>query len=433
MLDLRLRLGLTADSDFSLRNLPYGVFRPRSGGAARIGAAVGRFVLDLAALETAGLLGRLPGASRSVFAQPALNDFMALGRPTWEETHRTLLRLLEDERSPLWAPEKQPAGIMWRTIDEVEMLLPATIGDYTDFYASREHARNVGLMFRGPDQALLPNWLHLPVAYHGRAGSISLGGPISRPLGQFLPPGADAPVFGPTRELDFELEIGFFVGPGNEPGRPIPIDRAADHIFGIVLVNDWSARDIQRWEYRPLGPFLSKNFATSISPWVVPLLALEPFRCPGPQQEPTPLPYLQAAGDWSFDIRLEARLQSAAMAAQGRPPETICRTNFRTLYWNMAQQLAHHTVNGCNLRPGDLIASGTISGPEPDSYGSLLELAWRGERPLALPTGERRAFLEDGDRLTLIGWCQGDGYRIGLGELSGHVLPAAAVPANESP
>jgi fumarylacetoacetase len=307
---------------------------------------------------------------------------------------------------------------------DVQMLLPAAIGDYTDFYSSREHASNVGTMFRGPDKALMPNWLYLPVAYHGRASSIVVSGTdLHRPQGQLPPPMGEtgaAPSLGPTRALDFELEMGFFVGPGNDLGQPIPISAAAEHIFGLVLVNDWSARDIQQWEYVPLGPFLAKNFGTSISPWVVPLAALEPFRTAGPRQEPSPLPYLQSRGDWAFDINLEASLQGTNLAG----PQRLCTTNFKYLYWNMAQQLAHHTVTGCNLRPGDLLASGTISGPTPDSYGSLLELAWRGTRPLRLPNGEQRSYLEDGDRVTMTGWCQGQGYRVGFGELTGKILPA---------
>jgi fumarylacetoacetase len=304
----------------------------------------------------------------------------------------------------------------------VEMHLPAVVGDYTDFYSSREHATNVGAMFRGPEKALQPNWLHLPVAYHGRASSIVPSGTdIRRPLGQIVEPGASQPSLTPSRELDFELEIGQFVGPGNGLGQPITIDEAADHIFGLVLVNDWSARDIQRWEYRPLGPFLSKNLATSISPWVVTLDALEPFRCPGPEQDPEPLPYLRNAGNWAYDIHLEVQLHSIAQ----NNPVTVSRSNARYLYWNMCQQVAHHTITGCNLRPGDLLATGTISGPTPDSAGSMLELSSRGERPLQLPGNETRSFLEDGDMVTMTGWCQGDGYRVGFGELSGRIVPSA--------
>lgn len=405
------------DTPFSAHTLPYGVFRPEPGAAPRVGVALGQWVIDMARLEADALFSGPALRGRTVFAQPALNAFMTLGRAAWGEARATLLDLVADAATqPLPAVV---AAALWPRA-EVEMLLPAAIGDYTDFYSSREHASNVGSMFRGGADALLPNWLHLPVAYHGRASSIVVSGTdVARPHGQTLPPGNDAPAFGPTAELDFEIEVGFFVGPGNHAGEPIPIANAADHIFGLVLVNDWSARDVQRWEYRPLGPFLSKNFATSISPWVVPLAALEPFRLPGPSQQPAPLPYLRGGGDWAFDIRLEATLQSAAMHTAGLPPMILSRTNFRHLYWSMAQQLAHHTVNGCALRPGDLLASGTISGPTPDSYGSLLELTWGGTEPVTLPTGETRRFLEDGDRLTIAGWCQGDSYRVDFGEVMG--------------
>jgi fumarylacetoacetase len=349
---------------------------------------------------------------------------MAQGHDAWQSIRQTIQHLLQTDTLTL----RDNTALRRRAFHpqaEVTLYLPAAIGDYTDFYSSKEHASNVGAMFRSPDKALLPNWLHLPVGYHGRASSVVLDGtPIRRPQGQTLPPGGDAPEFGPSRELDFELEVGFFVGPGNPLGQPISVQEAPRHIFGFVLVNDWSARDVQRWEYRPLGPFLAKSFATSISPWVVPLAALEPFRCPGPRQEPPPLPYLQSSGDWAFDIHLEARLQSGAMAKHMDKPATIVRTNFRHLYWNVCQQLAHHASGGCNLRPGDLLASGTISGPTPDAYGSLLELTWRGTRPLSLPNGETRTFLADGDRLTLTGWAQGDGYRVGLGEVSGQIVGA---------
>ncbi len=304
---------------------------------------------------------------------------------------------------------------------EATLLLPAEIGDYTDFYSSREHATNVGIMLRGPENALMPNWLHLPVAYHGRASSIVVSGTeVRRPLGQTRADNATLPSFGPSRSLDFELEVGAFIGPGNPLGRPIPVTDASRHLFGMVLVNDWSARDIQRWEYQPLGPFLAKNFLTSISPWVVTFDALEPFRTAGPRQDPEPLPYLRIAGASAFDIQLEVWLQSAAMDR----PQRLSATNAHHLYWSVAQQVAHHTCNGCNLRPGDLLASGTISGPTPDSLGSLLELAWKGTRPITLADGETRVFLQDGDRLTLTGWCQGPGYRIGFGEATGRVVAA---------
>ena len=302
------------------------------------------------------------------------------------------------------------------------MHLPARIGGYTDFYSSKQHATNVGLMFRGKEAALQPNWLHLPVGYHGRASSIVVSGtPIRRPWGQTNDADAASPVFSPSREMDFELEIGFFVGPGNALGDPIPIEQAHEHIFGVVLVNDWSARDIQRWEYRPLGPFLSKNLATTISPWIVTLDALAPFQTPAPDQDPQPLSYLQRPDDWLLDIHLEARLQSETMAS----PAAISRSNARHIYWTMSQQIAHHTVTGCNLQPGDLLASGAISGPSPDSYGSLLELAWRGAHPITLPDGSTRSFLADGDTVLLTGHCQGDGYRVGFGECVGRLMAAS--------
>lgn len=300
------------------------------------------------------------------------------------------------------------------------MHLPVAIGGYTDFYSSKEHATNVGSMFRDPKNALLPNWRHLPVAYNGRASSVVVSGtPVRRPNGQLKLPDAERPIFGPTRKLDFELETAFVVGEGNALGQPIAVDDAERRIFGLVLMNDWSARDIQQWEYVPLGPFNSKSFATSISPWIVTLDALQPFRVAGPTQEPGPLPYLAQSGEHGFDIHLEVALKPADATAS-----TICRTNFRHLYWSMAQQLAHHTVSGCSTRVGDLMGSGTISGPTPDSLGSLLELAWNGERPLALPGGATRSFLDDGDEVIITGWCRGEGYRVGFGEVRGEILPA---------
>ena len=299
------------------------------------------------------------------------------------------------------------------------MKLPARIGNYTDFYSSYQHAHNVGTMLRGPENALMPNWKWLPVAYNGRASSVVVSGmDVRRPSGQTKAPDAAEPTFGPSKSFDYELEMAFLVGPGNSLGEPVPIDSATDHIFGLVLMNDWSARDIQAWEYQPLGPFLAKNFATSISPWVVTLEALEPFRKPLPSQDPQPLPYLRAKNDFTFDIRLEAQLQISSM----NPPHVITRTNFQNLYWSISQQLAHHTIGGCNLRPGDLLASGTISGPTEESRGSMLELTWRGANPLKLPGGEMRKWLEDGDRLTISGWAEGDGYRVGFGEVSGRIV-----------
>jgi fumarylacetoacetase len=411
---------VSPESHFPIQNLPYGIFSEAAGRRPRAGVAIGDYVLDLALLEQRGFFDRTRLRGGDVFDRPALNAFMALGRAAWQEARQIIQSLLRDD-NPALRDDAELRAQALIPITAVQMHLPAEIGDYTDFYSSREHATNVGVMFRGKDNALMPNWLHLPVAYHGRASSVVVGGAgLRRPWGQVLPDGETAPVFRPSAQMDFELEIGFFVGPGNRQGEPVTAEQAAGHIFGLVLVNDWSARDIQRWEYQPLGPFLAKNLGTTISPWVVTLEALEPFRCPGPAQEPAPLPYLQAAGDWAYDIQLEVWLQSAAMEA----PATIARSNFRHLYWSMPQQLAHHTVTGCNLRPGDLLASGTISGPTPDSYGSLLELAWRGTRPLQLPSGEERAFLADGDRVTLTGWAQGFGFRVGFGEAAGTLLPA---------
>jgi fumarylacetoacetase len=410
-------IDVSPESHFPIQNLPYAVFRPKAGGPARVGVAIGDWVLDLAALAGSGLFDTPLLAGRSYFDRPALNAFMAAGRPTWQEARAAIRHLLAADTATL----RDDAALRGRALlplATVELLLPCDIGDYTDFYSSREHATNVGIMFRGRENALMPNWLHLPVAYHGRASSVVISGtPVKRPSGQTKADDAAMPSFGPSRLVDFELEMGFFVGPGNALGRPVPVGEAADHIFGLVLVNDWSARDIQKWEYQPLGPFLAKNFATTISPWVVTLEALEPFRCQGPAQEPPPLPYLQSSGPWAYNIQLEVGLQSRQMAQ----PQVISRSNFRHLYWNMLQQLAHHTVTGCNLRPGDLLASGTISGPTPDARGSLLELAWRGEEPLELVSGEQRKFLQDGDTVVLSGWCQGDGYRVGFGEARGRV------------
>ncbi|NKQ34770.1 MAG: fumarylacetoacetase [Chloroflexi bacterium] len=420
---LRAFIDVSPDSHFPIQNLPYGVFSPKNGGVPRIGVAIGDWVLDTAVLEANGFFNGPELRGKAVFAQPTLNQFMALGRPAWQEARAVIQELLAVDCPTLRddTPLRQQALI---PIGDVVMHLPARIGDYTDFYSSREHASNVGKMFRPDKEPLLPNWLYMPIAYHGRSSSIVLDGtPVQRPWGQILPEGAKTPQFAPSAALDFELEMGFFTGPGNELGHPIPVDQAEEHIFGLVLVNDWSARDIQVWEYRPLGPFLAKNFATSISPWVVTLDALAPFRTTGPRQDPEPLPYLRHPNQ-TYDIHLEVTLQSPEMSQ----PVSISRSNFRHLYWSMAQQLAHHTSAGCNMRPGDLLASGTISGPTPGSYGSMLELSWRGQRPLQLPNGQTRTFLQDGDSLTLTGWCQGDGYRVGFGAVGGTVVAAGERP-----
>ncbi|MBE7532749.1 MAG: fumarylacetoacetase [Ardenticatenaceae bacterium] len=410
-------------SHFPLQNLPWGVFSLRDDGRKRIGTRLGDWVVDVAGLQTHGFFNGPQLRDTAVFDQPALNSFMAQGAAAWDEARATLQTLLAVD-NPVLRDNAELRAQVFHPLANVIIHLPAAIGDYTDFYASEYHAANVGKMFRPDEPPLLPNWKQLPVGYHGRTSSIVLNGTeVLRPYGQILPPGAASPIFAATAELDFELEMGFFIGPGNALGQPIPVNRAEEHIFGLVLVNDWSARDIQRWEYRPLGPFLAKNFATSISPWVVPMAALRPFQAPGPAQDPTPLAYLQTTNT-TYDIQLEVSLKSERMDT----PLVISRSNMRHLYWNMAQMVAHHTSTGCNLRPGDLLATGTISGPTADSCGSLLELAWRGTRPLTLPTGETRIFLQDGDELTITGWAQGDGYRVGLGKVCGRVTAVTAVP-----
>ncbi|MFM8370599.1 MAG: fumarylacetoacetase [Chloroflexota bacterium] len=398
---------INKDSDFPIQNLPYGIFSTKENPSPRVGTRLGDFGIDLAMLDHHGMFGKRYG----FFADASLNRFMAAGREVWREIRQRLMRLAGEEQASLIREALIP-------VNEVQMHLPVEIGDYTDFYASREHATNVGIMFRGKENALMPNWLHLPVGYHGRASSVVLSGTdVIRPRGQVKP--KDAPLeFTASRQLDFELEMGFFVGKGNNLGEPISIASAQEHIFGMVLLNDWSARDIQAWEYQPLGPFLAKNFATSISPWVVTMDALEPFRVKGPEQDPAPLPYLGTNSN-GYDIRLEVSLQSARMDA----PQIISRSNMKHLYWSIEQMLTHHTITGCNMRVGDMCGTGTISGPTEDSYGSLLELTWRGEKPIQLSSGEERKFLQDGDTLTMRGYCQGDGYRIGFGEVTGKILP----------
>lgn len=400
---------------FPLQNLPYGVFS-RAGERPRVGVAIGDQVADLAALDEAGLL---PAAAKGSFAAPTLNAFIALGRPVWSETRARLAALLGGADGAL----RDSAVLRDKALVPTSgctLHLPVDIPGYTDFYSSREHATNVGRMFRDPENALLPNWLEIPIGYNGRASSVVVSGTaLHRPNGQLKLPDVARPVYGPCRKLDYELEMGFIVGKCSQLGKPVGIDEADAYMFGMVILNDWSARDIQQWEYVPLGPFNSKSFGTSISPWVVTMEALEPFRRANPAQSPEPLAYLQQRAPNAYDIELEVSLQPEGSPAA----QTICRTNFRAMYWTMAQQLAHHTVSGCNVRVGDLMGSGTISGTDPDSYGSLLELSRNGAEPLALPGGVQRGFLEDGDTVAMTGWCQGDGYRIGFGEVSGTILP----------
>jgi fumarylacetoacetase len=400
-------MAVRSDAGFGLENLPFGVVA-RPGEAGRPAVRFGDRALLLAPLAEAGLLGDLPAG---VFDGPVLNPFLALGRPVWSETRARLAEHLGG------GPERAEAALV--PLAELEVRLPLAIGDYVDFYSSIEHATNLGRMFRPDSEPLLPNWRHLPVGYHGRAGSVVVSGtPVRRPRGQLPPAERGAPPrFGPSERLDVELELGFVTGPGNALGTSIATDEARERIFGFVLVNDWSARDIQRWEYEPLGPFLGKSFATSISPWIVPLEALEPHRVPAPPQDPEPLPYLRTEGDWALDLGLEI-----ALVPEGGSEETvISRTNARGLYWTPPQQLAHATVNGAAVRPGDLYASGTISGSEPGSYGSLIELTWGGRDPLAVG-GAERTFLRDGDTVILRG-ATPDGT-VSLGEVRGTVVAA---------
>lgn len=423
---LRSWVDTPEDSDFPIQNLPYGVFQMGNRSPA-VCTAIGDFVLDLSALHSAGLFEQTSIASENIFATPNLNAFMAKGKSTWTLIRARISELLSSHGDPDPGPDsvlrnnqslRDQALI---PIDKVHMLLPVAIGDFTDFYSSKEHATNVGTMFRGKENALMPNWLHLPVGYHGRASTVFASGQeIRRPCGQTKADDADAPSYGPSRLLDFELEMGFFVGQNNKPGSPVASNRYEDHIFGMVLLNDWSARDIQKWEYQPLGPFLGKSFATTISPWVVTLEALAPFKVAPPPQDPTPLAYLQVDGPSAYDINLEAFVQSEKMSE----PMRITRTNFKYMYWTMAQQLAHHTCNGTAMRVGDLCGSGTISGPTEDSRGSMLEICWKGTKPIDLPDGTQRRFFADGDTVTLQGWCQGNGYRIGFGKCAGKISPA---------
>jgi fumarylacetoacetase len=401
------------DNDFPIQNLPFGVFRTASNPSPRVCTAIGDNVVDLAVMNYLDLFEELE-IDNEVFNNQYLNQLMALGKTKTRALRDRIAELL-DERND---EAKELAWHFLHPMDKVEMLMPVQVGDYTDFYSSLDHATNVGSMFR-PDNPLLPNWKHIPVGYHGRASSIVVSGtPIYRPMGQTMPDGAERPVFGPSRLLDFELEMGFVIGQPTKMGQRITTAEAEDYIFGLVLFNDWSARDIQKWEYVPLGPFLAKNFGSTISPWIVTLDALEPFRTDNPKQDPEPLDYLKFEGKKTYDIHLEVAIRTEAGAET-----TVCRSNFKHMYWNMCQQLAHHTVGGCNVNPGDMCASGTISGPEPGSYGSMLEITWRGTKPIQMADGTERKFIDDGDTVILRGWGEKNGVRIGFGEAAGKVLP----------
>nr|WP_228527843.1 fumarylacetoacetase [Pararhodonellum marinum] len=404
------------NSDFTIYNLPFGIFQNKRL-SPRAGMAIGDKIVDLSVLHQEGFFAELSQLPTDIFVRASLNDLIALGKPVTRKIREKVQELLLADNESL--REHQCRGKAMVNRKEAKMLMPVQIGDYTDFYSSIEHATNVGSMFRDPENALLPNWKHLPVGYHGRASSIIPSGvPIHRPKGQYKDPHMEAPEFGPSRRLDFELELAFVTGKSTKMGDSISTSDAEDHIFGFVLFNDWSARDIQAWEYVPLGPFLGKNFASSISPWIVTLEALEPFRLSGPKQDPQVLPYLACKKDHSFDLNLEVYIQP-----EGKSESRVCISNFKHMYWNIAQQLAHHTVNGCNINVGDLYASGTISGKTPDSFGSMLELAWKGTKPLDLGEGVFRKFIEDGDTVIMRGFAQKDQIRVGFGEVNTKVLP----------
>ena len=401
------------NSDFSIYNLPFGIFST-SNSSPRVGVAIGEQIVDVAALAETGAFSDII-EDQFVFRNQFLNDFITLGKPVTAEVRNRLQQWLCSEESIL----AQNRHVLV-SMEDATMHLPVRVGDYTDFYSSIEHATNVGMMFRDPENALLPNWKHLPVGYHGRASSIIVSGTdIHRPKGQTIPKDSKQPIYGPSARMDFELEMAFIIGKNSDLGDSVSTASAEDHIFGMVLFNDWSARDIQKWEYVPLGPFLGKSFASTISPWIVTLEALDHFRVAGPEQDPAVLPYLEYEGDKNYDINLEVLIQP-----EGGEENRVSFSNYKYMYWNMAQQLAHHTVNGCNINVGDMMASGTISGKDESSYGSMLEIAWAGTKPVTLSDGTQRVFLKDHDTVIMRGYAEKDGVRVGFGEVSGKILPA---------
>ena len=410
-------IDIASDSDFSIHNLPYGIFSNTTDGKRRAGVAIGEQVLDLAIIEAAGLLS-LDGGP--YFDKPTLNAFIDSGRNNWTQARKTIQMLLSSDSDLRDSQDLQKKALFQQA--DVTMHLPVQVPGFTDFYSSKEHATNVGTMFRDPSNALLPNWTEMPVGYNGRASTVVVSGTdIVRPSGQLKPNADDRPIFSACKRLDFELETAFVVGKGNSIGQPIAVDEAFDHIFGMVLLNDWSARDIQKWEYVPLGPFNAKTFASEVSPWIVTMDALAPFKTACPTQEPKPLAYLdEKATDNSFDINLSVEL----MPEDSDSATVVCETNFKYMYWSMAQQLTHHTITGCKVEVGDMVGSGTISGPTPDSYGSMLEIAWNATKPVTLTGGATRSFIEDGDTVIMKGYSEKDGIRVGFGEVRGKVLPA---------
>ena len=411
-------LDIPKDTDFPIQNIPFGVFLTRDD-IITIGTRIGDYAIDLGAMHQLGYFKGI-GLTDDIFLQDTLDDIISDGKKTWRLVRNRISDIFLSTSPGLRDDPEHQKQILF-TMDEIEMQLPVNVGDYTDFYASKEHATNVGSLFRDPENALLPNWLRIPIGYHGRSSSIIPSGtPIRRPIGQSKPTSDDGtPNFGPSKLLDFELEMAFITTDTNHLGKRISIDEAEDYIFGLVLFNDWSARDIQGWEYVPLGPFLGKNFASTISPWIVTLDALEPFRTEGPKQDPTPLPYLQHGSNKNFDIHLQVGIQP-----EGDEETVVANSNFKYMYWSMAQQLTHHTVNGCNVRSGDMMGSGTISGPTKDSYGSMLELSWRGQHPVQLKNGKERKFINDYDTVIMRAHAEKDGLRIGFGECTGKILPS---------
>jgi fumarylacetoacetase len=414
---LKSWLEVDTNSDFPIQNLPFGIFKTQSS-SPRIGVAIGDQVLDLAILNKLGYFDKIK-IDNSVFTNQYLNDFISLGKQTTNAVRDRVSQLLSEDSGELRDNKESQAKVLHYQ-SNVQMMMPVKIGDYTDFYSSIDHATNVGTMFRDPANALLPNWKHLPVGYHGRASSITISGTnFHRPKGQTRPNETEPPVFGPCRLLDFELETAFIIGKETQLGDSISTENADDHIFGMVLFNDWSARDIQTWEYVPLGPFLAKNFASTISPWVITLEALEPFRTAGYKQDPKVLPYLEYTGEKNIDIHLDVFIEPE------KAEETlVSHSNYKFMYWTMEQQLAHHTVNGCNVNVGDVMASGTISGPTPDSFGSMLEISWKGTKPVKLKDGSERKFILDNDTVIMRGYCKKEGVRIGFGECRAKVLAA---------
>jgi len=406
------------ESDFPVQNIPFGIGSMDGGGPVPC-TRIGDNVINLAALADYGYFDDLGIDDLGVFYEPVLNPLISLGKEVTGKVRDRISEIFRKGNDSLAANEEALKAVV-HPVEDVTMHMPVHVGDYTDFYASEHHATNVGTMFRDPENALLPNWKHIPVGYHGRASSIVVSGTnIHRPKGQTRPESADSPVFGPSRLVDFELEMAFVTGKATSLGDSVSTDRAEDYIFGLVLFNDLSARDMQKWEYVPLGPFLAKNFGSVISPWIITLEALEPFRTDSPEQKPEVLDYLKYSGKKSYDLELEVFIQP-----DRQEPVKVCHSNFKYMYWNMAQQLAHHTVNGCNINVGDMYASGTISGPEPGSYGSMLEIAWKGTKPFKMPDGSERKFILDNDTVIMRGYGKKDGVRIGFGESVTKILPA---------